>query len=119
MKYRVAIGTNDGKNITEHFGTCGRFQILEIYQERDEVVFIEDRITAHQEECRSHLDDNIIEKIKALNDCQIILVKQIGGKSEKLLIHYGFIPLMNSGSIDKAMFKIIKFYKNQIFNREE
>jgi len=119
MKYRVAIGTSDGKNITEHFGTCGRFQIIEISQESDEAVLIENRITAHQEQCRSHLDDNIIEKIKALNDCQIILIKQIGGKSEKLLIHYGFIPLTNSGSIDKATLKIIKFYKNQIFKREE
>lgn len=119
MKYRVAIGTSDGKNITDHFGTCGRFQIIEISQEKDEAVFIEDRITAHQDQCKSHLDDNIIEKIKALNDCQIILVKQIGGKSEKLLIHYGFIPLVNSGTIEKALLKIKKFYKNQIFKREE
>lgn len=119
MKYRVAIGTGDGKNITEHFGTCGRFQIMEIDQVNDEVMIIEERITAHQDQCKSHLDDNIIEKIKALNDCHIILVKQVGGKTEKLLLHYGVIPLTNSGPIDKAMAKIIKFYKNQIFKREE
>ena len=119
MKYRVAIGTKDGKNITEHFGTCGHFQIVEINQENGEATVIEKRITAHLEQCGNHLEDNIIEKIKALNDCHIILVKQIGGRSEKLLVHYGFISLTNSGPIDVALAKIIKFYKNQIFKREE
>jgi predicted Fe-Mo cluster-binding NifX family protein len=117
MKYRIAIGTKDGSNITEHFGGCSRFQILEIDQEDDSINFIEDRITGHQESCGVHQEVVIREKIDALKDCQLVLVKQIGVQSEKLLIHYGIVPLQNQGAINQALKKIIVFYKKHQFYR--
>ncbi len=52
-------------------------------------------------------------------DCRIILVKQLGGQSEKLLNHYGIISLQYNGLIEDALKKIIKFYKKQLLVREE
>lgn len=118
MKYRVAVGTKDSENVTEHFGRCSQFQIFEITQENDHTEYIEERITIGSKKCSNHQDENVMEKLKVLWDCHIILVKQIGAKSEKQLIHYGFIPLTFEGPIDKALANIKRFYKNQIFRKE-
>ena len=119
MKYRLAIGTRDGINITEHFGQCGRFHILEVDQEKEEVTLVEERETSFQAACGGHQEERIREKVNALKDCQIVLVRQIGGQSEKLLNHNGIIALQYQGTIEEALQKVKKFYKKQIFVREE
>lgn len=115
MRYRVAIGTKDKLNITEHFGQCSNFSIIEIDQETDENRFVEDRKTDFSLQCGEHHDEMINSKIEALKDCQIVLVNQIGGQSEKLLQHNGIIALQSQSSIESALRKIQKFYKRQIF----
>jgi predicted Fe-Mo cluster-binding NifX family protein len=118
MKYRVAIGTNDRLHITEHFGQCEDFLIADIDQDSDGITIIGERSTNVRAETGIHQDQVIREKIAWLKDCQIVLVKQIGGQSEKLLIHNGIIPLQQQGLIEDALKKIIKFYKNKNFQRE-
>lgn len=117
MTYRIAIGTKDGKTITEHFGQCSYFHILDISQEDDSVTFIEERITKYQDSCGNHQEAVIREKINSLKDCQLILVKEIGGRSEKLLIHNGIVPLQYQGTISQALIKIKGFYKRHQFIR--
>jgi predicted Fe-Mo cluster-binding NifX family protein len=119
MTYRIAIGTLDNKNITEHFGQCRRFLIVEANQEKEDYITVEERDTSHSFKCGEHQQDAILDKIRALRDCQIILVKQIGGQSEKLLNHNGMIALQYQGSIEEAMNKVLKHYKKQIFTRKE
>ncbi|GEM_PF-1683700 len=119
MKYRIAIGTRDGINITEHFGQCNRFLIVEISQEDDQVILSGERDTGCENRCGNHQDDRIREKIQVLKDCRIVLVKQIGGQSEKLLNHYGITALQYNGPIEDALKKIKKFYKKQKFAGEE
>ncbi len=119
MTYRIAIGTSDGIHITEHFGQCSHFHILAVSQEDDSVTFIEDRITLHQDSCGGHQEAVIRGKIDALRDCQLILVKQIGYRSEKLLIHNGIVPLQHEGTISQALIKIKAFYKKHQFIRAD
>lgn len=119
MKYRVAIGTKDKVHITEHFGQCLHFLIADVEQESDTITIIEERETGTETGKAGHQDEIIHEKISRLKDCQIILVKQIGGQSEKLLIRNGIIPLQQQGPIEDALKKIIKFYKNKNLKREE
>ena len=115
MKYRVAIGTKDKKNITEHFGQCDKFYIIDIDQENDAISFVEDRNTDFSKQCGEHHNEIIGAKIAALKDCQIVLVNQIGGQSVKLLQHNGIIPLESQDSVENALIKIKKFYKRQFF----
>lgn len=118
MKYRIAIGSRDGIQVTEHFGQCSRFYVVDISQEDDQVTPVGERDTGSNSRCGDHQDDRIREKIIALKDCQIVLVKQIGGQSEKLLNHYGIISLQYNGLIEDALQRVIKYYKKQIFVRE-
>ncbi len=118
MTYRIAIGTSDRINITEHFGKCSRFHILDISQENDSITFVEDRITGHNESCGSHEEAVILDKINALKDCQLVLVKQVGGWSEKQLVHNGIVPLQQEGSISRALIRIKNFYKRHQFIKD-
>lgn len=119
MKYRVAIGTKDDVHITEHFGQCIRFLIADVEQDSDTITIIGERAAGTDTGTVGHQDEIIRDKISRLKDCQIVLVKQIGGQSEKLLIHNGIIPLQQQGPIEDALKKIIKFYRNKNFKREE
>ncbi|MDF2588287.1 MAG: hypothetical protein K0S41_2128 [Anaerocolumna sp.] len=119
MKYRVAVGTKDRINITEHFGQCSQFYILDIDQESDSVTFVEERVTSHTLQCGNHNDSSIRSKIDNIQDCHIVLVKQIGGQSEKLLIHNNIIPLTYQGFVSEALDKVRKFYKKQNFIKKE
>lgn len=119
MKYRIAIGTDDLVNVTEHFGQCSCFLIIEIDQKEEGYVVIEKRETAHTFSCGEHQNKVILEKIKSLHDCQIVLVKQMGGQTEKLLIHNNLIPLQYQGTIVEALRKIQNYYLKQIFYRKD
>lgn len=119
MKYKIAIGTNDKVNVTEHFGGSRQFAIVEIDQEKDEINYIEDRPCVFATECGEHQDELLREKIQVIADCQIVLVKKIGGQSEKILNHHGMIALQYQGAIEAALSKITKFYKKYIFTGKE
>jgi predicted Fe-Mo cluster-binding NifX family protein len=115
MKYRIAVGTKDKVNVTEHFGQCRQFLIIDIEQENDEAAVVGERCTVFSSQCGEHQDEKIRHKINVIKDCQIVLVKQIGGQSEKLLNHNGIIALQYQGSIEEALAKIKKAYKKQKF----
>ena len=119
MKYRVAIGTEDLINVTEHFGQCRCFFIIEIDQKEEGYIVIEKRETAHSLSCGVHQNEAILDKIKSLHDCQIVLVNKMGGQTEKLLIHNDIIPLQYQGRIEDALKKIGKYYLKQIFYRKD
>lgn len=119
MVYKLAVGTVDGVNITEHFGKCKQFLIIEISQETSEILMKEFRFTEYSNTCGEHDIKRIENKLSAIKDCHIVLVSKLGGHSEKLLIHHGIIPLISQGSIEDALYKIVKFYKKYIFVRRE
>ncbi len=119
MKYRIAIGTNDKVNVTEHFGGSRQFTIVEIDQEKDEINYVEDRPCVFATECGEHQEELLREKIQVISDCQIVLINKIGGQSEKRLNQHDIIALQYQGTIEAALSKIKKFYKNYIFNRKE
>ncbi len=119
MKYRIAIGSTDGIHVTEHFGGSRQFIIVEIDQERDEIKYIEERPCAFNTHCGEHQEELLREKIKVIADCQIVLVKKIGGQSEKILNHHDMIVLQYQGTIEAALSRISSFYKKYIFTRKE
>lgn len=119
MSYRIAVGSKDKVNVTEHFGQCQQFLIIDIDQEKEEATYVEERSTAFSAQCGEHQEEKIRHKINALKDCQIVLVNQIGGQSEKLLTLGGIIALQYQGTVDDALEKIRKAYKKRKFIGKE
>jgi predicted Fe-Mo cluster-binding NifX family protein len=118
MSYRIAIGTIDGVEVTEHFGQGKSFQILEIDQQSDEIRLLGSIEVVHSEHCGSGHDENLIqEKIQAFLDWNVIavIVKQIGPRSERMVTKNGIEVLVFSGKIADGLDKIKKFYKRRSF----
>lgn len=118
MSYRIAIGTVDGVEVTEHFGKGKSFIILEINQQSDEVVNLGNIEPIYSHNCGQGHDENLIqEKIQGFLDWNVkaVLVKQIGSKSERILAKKGIDVLISSGKVKDVLEKVKKFYKRQNF----
>ncbi|GHU66904.1 hypothetical protein FACS1894184_05790 [Clostridia bacterium] len=117
MTYRIAVGTLDGKTITEHFGQCHQALIIDVSQETGETVEVETRSLVANPSCGAGHDENrIAAKAEALSDCHVILMAKVGGQSEKQLIHRGFTVLSHEGPLDAALTRIKKAYKSRVFS---
>lgn len=119
--YRIAVGTLDGQNITEHFGRSRGFRIIEVDQETDAEKALADIEVVHSEDCSHGHDQEMLEaKIQALLDWQVtaILVAQIGPGSERLVTKNGIQVLVAEGEVAGAMNRIKKFYKRHSFGEK-
>ncbi|SFB85331.1 NifB/NifX family molybdenum-iron cluster-binding protein [Butyrivibrio sp. YAB3001] len=120
--YRIAVGTLDGKEITEHFGQSKGFRIIEIDQETDEEKPLADIEVVHSDGCgQGHNEDMLRTKIQALLDWNVIaiLVKQIGPGSERMVTKNGIQVLVAEGDVETAMVRIKKFFKRHHFQTQD
>lgn len=119
--YRIAVGTLDGQNITEHFGQSKGFRIIEINQETDEEKALADIEVVHSKDCSQGHDQEMLEaKIQALLDWRVIavLVSKIGPGSERLVTKNGIQVLVADGDVKEALIRVKKFYKRHHFTQE-
>lgn len=118
MKYRIAVGTLDGVEITEHFGKGKGFRIYEIDQETNTEKALVDIAVKSKEDCgqKSH-DEFLEEKVQALLDWQVkvVLVSKIGPGAERQLLKNGIQSLMQSGKVETVLEKVKNFYEKQPF----
>lgn len=121
MIYRIAVGTLDGIEITEHFGRCETAALWDINQDTNAVTPLGTRHLGEADEsvmrgcgygCN---DDAVSRKIDALSDCQIVLMARIGGHAERQLIHRNIVPLQFDGLVRDALDKVKEFYRKRVF----
>ena len=94
---KIAIPTNDGINISAHFGRCREFLIFEA--QNGQVKLIETRINAGCHEHGSGSGDGVAEHhshsgfVDALRDCETVLCGGIGAGAVAAL-KAGGIPVV-------------------------
>jgi predicted Fe-Mo cluster-binding NifX family protein len=107
MSFKVAIASNDGKRINEHFGKTLSFLIYEI---RDDggYKFLESRENTPPYDkidfnnIENH--DSILERsIKLILDCNTVLASQIGPKATHILYCHGIQSYMINNLINDAL----------------
>ncbi len=105
MNYRIAIASKDGKVVTDHFGHCGRFIIVEA--ERNSYRFIEQREVNPPCSGGVHTINGIEEVLEILKDCEYILVNQIGGGAQHILKKNNFQVIIYRGYVKEALEQIL------------
>lgn len=107
MSFKVAIASNDGKYVNEHFGKTSHFFIFEIKKDGShEFLEIRENIPPYEELDYDNLKnhDNLLEKsINLILDCEIVLASQIGPKAIQILLSNGASAYQIDISIDKAL----------------
>lgn len=96
---KIAFSSTDGISVNEHFGRCGQFIVYEI--SKDGYRFLEIRKFSEVrdkkiEESKDNPDlhnELVWDKVKALSDCAIIYMTEIGPPSAARLSQKGIMPL--------------------------
>ncbi len=99
MKIKVAFASTDGITVNEHFGRSGAFHVYELSPEGFR--FIEQRKFADGRDTKientkdgKEIHDGLLwDKVKALSDCKIIYMTEIGPPSAARLSQRSIMPL--------------------------
>ncbi|MFC3320503.1 nitrogen fixation protein NifX [Mesorhizobium cantuariense] len=92
---RVAIATQDMKDLNAHFGSARRFAVYDVTREEwslvEAVAFddVSDQSGKHQAEG----DDRITPKVEALKGCHLLFCLAIGGPSAAKLVSAKIHPI--------------------------
>jgi nitrogen fixation protein NifB len=97
---KVAVGSKDGVNITEHFGKAQEFLIYEVNQAGDYQLLETRRNDFHSFDKHTNRV-NILAEL--LSDVDVVLVSQIGPEAVSILQEKGIKAITLSVSIDKAL----------------
>lgn len=111
MGYKIAVGSRDGKTVTEHFGGCARFLLIEVDTESKTYSFAGYRDVAPPCSEREHSQSALEQAAAALEDCRIVLVGKIGPPAARTLEEKGIGVLEYHGLIEDAVKRIIQFYR--------
>ncbi len=107
MTIRVAVGSNDGKYVNQHFGHAQKFLIFDINGKEDyEYVETRNNIPSCNE--GDHTTGSLESTLNILKDVDIVLVSQIGPGASQYLLNNGIQPFIMPGFIDEELNKIAK-----------
>lgn len=105
MSYRIAVASKDGKVITDHFGHCRKFGIIEA--DDGEYHYIGYRVVTPPCNGGEHTIEGIYAVLEQLKDCTYIIVNQIGGGAFHILTENHFKVVIHKGFIKDALDNII------------
>ncbi|ESZ23762.1 nitrogen fixation protein NifX [Mesorhizobium sp. L2C067A000] len=92
---RVAIATQDMKNLNAHFGSARRFAVYDVGREEwnlvEAVAF--DDVSDESGEHRTEGDDRIAPKVEALKGCHLLFCLAIGGPSAAKVVSAKIHPI--------------------------
>ncbi|GLR45902.1 nitrogen fixation protein NifX [Mesorhizobium amorphae] len=92
---RVAIATQDMKNLNAHFGSAKRFAVYDVTREEwnlvEAVAF--DDVSDESGTHRTEGDDRIAPKVEALMGCHLLFCLAIGGPSAAKVVSAKIHPI--------------------------
>ncbi|MES0120182.1 nitrogen fixation protein NifX [Mesorhizobium sp. C277A] len=92
---RVAIATQDMKNLNAHFGSARRFAVYDVMREEwnlvEAVAF--DDVSDESGKHRTEGDDRITPKVEAMKGCHLLFCLAIGGPSAAKLVSAKIHPI--------------------------
>jgi predicted Fe-Mo cluster-binding NifX family protein len=105
---RVAVASDDGETIRQHFGRVSQFLIYEI--DGDAVRLVEHR--ENEPACdtgrRRHFDSYLAESVDLVSDCRAVLAAQIGPVAQSQLAARGVLSFQVTGLIGAVLSRLSK-----------
>lgn len=107
MSYKIAVASNDGKVVNQHFGHSKQFIVFDV-SDNGEWDFSEIRSTVPACSFGEHSDSSIEDVVNVLADCRVVVVSQIGFGAEQALHGAGIKAYTIPDLIYTALNKVIK-----------
>jgi len=101
MDIKIAVASNDGLHVDEHFGKAHIFRIYRLHEHGCE--FLEVRRNDPACKGQNHDDDALDRAARTIADCRGVVAAQIGPGAIDALIGHRILAFTMSGSIDDAL----------------
>ena len=106
MDVKIAIASNDGTTVNEHFGRAAAFRI---YRLRDlGYEYLETRPGTPVCSGHEHDDDRLLDVARSLSDCRGVVASQIGVGAIDALLMYRIMAFTLPGTIDEAIEALLR-----------
>ena len=105
MSIKVAVASNDGKVINQHFGHAQEFLIFDLNDDGT-FEFVETRENVPTCNGWDHSVSALDSTLDIIKDTSIVLVSQIGPVASQFLLSNGIQPFMIPTYIDEALEKL-------------
>lgn len=110
MAYRIAVGSSDGVEIDQHFGSSRQFMVYEISDEGT-IRHLETRRNETDGVMGQHQEDRLRRTAALVEDCGLVLVSHIGPGAVNLLKQMGIDAQIGEGTIEAALARFMRFRK--------
>lgn len=114
MSFRIAVASNDGITIDQHFGKADKFLIFQF--EGTMIELIEERKNIPICGTNGHSEEKVYETIELISDCEVVFVNRIGIGPALALQEKGIKFYEVSIGINEALERFAKYKK--MFNIE-
>ena len=105
---RLAVASNDGKMVNQHFGKAKQFYIFEANQGKATLLEIRKSNPPCGTADYGHGDDPMKCTINLLSDCQAVICSRIGEHAKRELSEHGIEPVETPDFILSAVNKYLK-----------
>lgn len=112
MKYRIGIASSDGRVVNQHFGRACGFHIVDV-DENGSLHFIETRDVNPICERGTHDENQLINNVELLSDCNFLLVSRIGQGAAYVLEQRGMAVYELPGIIEESVKKLLAYVEIQ------
>jgi predicted Fe-Mo cluster-binding NifX family protein len=116
--WRVAVASQDGKVVNEHFGRAKEFLIVDIAPDGT-YTFLEKRPVARLCMSGDHSQESLEATINSLGDCAAVLVSRIGITAKRALEKNRISVFEQPDLIDSALSKLAKYFAKTNFTVPE
>lgn len=110
---RVAVASRGNGKVNLHFGHAKEFMIYEIQGENLRFVGIR-KVQAYcngTASCGDEKESTLVETIKGIKDCQMVISSGIGEGPREELVAAGVVPIVQKGEIEEVILDSMKYYK--------
>jgi predicted Fe-Mo cluster-binding NifX family protein len=108
---RVAVASEDGETIQQHFGKTTQFMVYELDGDQCRLLEVrENEPACHPGRSRQH-GAYLAESIALIADCRVVLASQIGPVAEAHLLQHNVLPLRASGVIHAALLRLARYFQ--------
>ena len=103
---RIAVASDDGETIRQHFGRASRFLIYEIGDGAIRLVETREHEPAFHSGRPEHSDSRLAENVDLVSDCRAVLAAEIGSVAQAELARRDILSFQVTGLVNTALHRL-------------
>jgi predicted Fe-Mo cluster-binding NifX family protein len=111
MSYKIAVTSDDGEYVNQHFGKATHFLIFNV-DDDGEYEYLGS--IKNNPICGSNRENKSSKAVALISDVSVLITENVGMKPTKILIENNIKPYISSAPIETALDEVISIQKNEI-----